>query len=67
MHSYLKSTKGDTTALEYCPLDLFSGDEIRVTRAVRSLWNDWLVTQGSINNLKIFIRGKLLNPIDVRP
>jgi len=67
MHSYLKSRKGEISAFSYCPLDLFSGEEGRVAHAVRALWNDWVATQGAINNLKIFSWGNLLKPAEVRP
>ncbi|KAF8911032.1 inositol-pentakisphosphate 2-kinase [Gymnopilus junonius] len=62
MHSFVKVQKGQKVATDYCPLDLFSGDESRMTKAISSLWNAWAASNGSINNLKIFARGKVVKP-----
>lgn len=66
MHAHLKAQKGETASLGYCPLDLFSGDTTRVVRAITSLWDSWNDSDGTVNNLKIFARGKFIRPIDVR-
>lgn len=52
-------------SLGYCPLDLFSGDKDRVTKAIHSLWNAWTDSNGTVNNLKIFVRGNVIPPSDV--
>ena len=65
MHSYLKSREGDQVASEYCPLDLFSGDETRIIKAIHALLGSWISSNGTVNNLKIFARGKFLKPPEV--
>ena len=52
-------------ASEYCPLDLFSGDETRVAKAIHALWDGWISSNATANNLKIFARGKFLKPSEV--
>ena len=49
----------------YCPLDLFSGDRARVSKAVEDLWDAWIQTDGHINNLKVFVEGVLIKPSQV--
>ncbi|RDX56425.1 inositol-pentakisphosphate 2-kinase [Lentinus brumalis] len=67
MHSHLKSTQGEDVSLGYCPLDLFSGDPERVTRALHTLWDVWIGSGGTVNNLRVFVKGKMLKPTaDVR-
>lgn len=65
MHSHLKAQEGGTVLSGYCPLDLFSGDLPRVINAITGLWDSWSDSNGTVNNLKIFARGKLLRPADV--
>lgn len=67
MHSYYRSvSKTDddpnTELSTYNPLDLFSGKEERIKLAVESLWDSWISSGGSANNLKIFVGGKTLSP-----
>lgn len=57
---------GQNVASGYCPLDLFSPQESRVTKAVQDLWDAWYESQGTVNNLKIFVHGKIVKPTDVR-
>ncbi|KAJ6490689.1 inositol-pentakisphosphate 2-kinase [Mycena vitilis] len=64
MHSHLKAQQGDKAALGYCPLDLFSGDESRMKTALNSLWDAWASSNGTINNFKVFVRGKRISPTD---
>ena len=52
-------------ANEYCPLDLFSGDETRMIKAIHGLWDGWIASDATANNLKIFARGKFLKPSEV--
>lgn len=49
----------------YCPLELYSPDPERVKRALYALWDDWVQSDGTINMLRIFANGKVLNPNDV--
>lgn len=65
MHSYLKSREGDQVASEYCPLDLFSGEEKRIIKAIHALLGSWISSNATANNLKIFARGKFLKPSEV--
>jgi inositol-pentakisphosphate 2-kinase len=59
-------TQGEDSLSGYCPLDLYSGDEARVTRAVHALWAKWLSSKGTANNLRVFVRGETIDPNDVR-
>jgi inositol-pentakisphosphate 2-kinase len=65
MHSRLRSHEGQQVASEYCPLDLFSGDETRMVKAIHALWDGWIASNAIANNLKIFARGKFLKPSEV--
>ncbi|KAI0647391.1 inositol-pentakisphosphate 2-kinase [Trametes meyenii] len=62
MHAHLKSTQGEDVSLGYCPLDLYSGAEKRVAGAVHALWDAWIGSGGGVNNLRVFIKGKVLKP-----
>ncbi|EIW60279.1 inositol-pentakisphosphate 2-kinase [Trametes versicolor FP-101664 SS1] len=62
MHAHMKSTQGEDVALGYCPLDLYSGDATRVEKALRALWDVWIGTGGKVNNLKVFVEGKIIKP-----
>ncbi|KAJ7749519.1 inositol-pentakisphosphate 2-kinase [Mycena maculata] len=64
MHSHLKAQQGDVVALGYCSLDLFSGDESRVKNALSSLWDAWMNSDGAMNNLKVFVHGKKIGPVE---
>ena len=65
MHSHLRAQQGSREMTEYCPLDLFSGDECRILKAIHNLWNGWVSSNATINNLKIFAEGKFLTPSEV--
>ncbi|KAH8092504.1 inositol-pentakisphosphate 2-kinase [Cristinia sonorae] len=62
MHSHMKTTESEDAALGYCPLDLYSGDEDRVRKALHTLWDIWIGSSGSVNNLKVFVEGGMLKP-----
>ncbi|TFL07289.1 inositol-pentakisphosphate 2-kinase [Pterulicium gracile] len=62
MHSHLKASEGATVAQKFCPLDLFSKDPERIAVAVESLWSDWVSSEASINNLKVFLNGHKCDP-----
>jgi inositol-pentakisphosphate 2-kinase len=66
MHSHLKKTEGVNAAMQFCPLDLFSGSKVRLERAIDALWNSWVQSNASVNNLRIFFHGKIVLPNDVR-
>lgn len=65
MHSHYRSQTDNAVLLSYCPLDLFSSNEIRIKRAIRSLWDGWLISEGSANNLRVFVHGNMIRPTDV--
>lgn len=68
MHTHQRSIKEPTMfRTQYCPLDLFSGYAKRIRQALQMLWEGWVGSEGSINNLKIFVRGSNVRPTDVRP
>ncbi|KAG8690934.1 Inositol-pentakisphosphate 2-kinase, partial [Ceratobasidium sp. 423] len=64
MHAYhaSRAETHEERGITYCPLDLFSGDPGRVRKALGALWDAWDASGGSVNNLKIFVRGKILKP-----
>ncbi|KAG9050651.1 Inositol-pentakisphosphate 2-kinase [Tulasnella sp. UAMH 9824] len=66
MHTHQRFIKSPSKfKSEYCPLDLFSGDRERVRKALRDLWNSWVGSNGTINNLKIFVHGSNIPPNDL--
>lgn len=64
MHSHLKGKKEDFAVAAYCPLDLFSGDQTRVRKALEELWGAWIGSRGKVNNLRIFVEGEIVDPGD---
>ena len=62
MHSYLKFTEGEEVSLGFCPLDLYSGDAERVTKAIHTLWDVWIGSSGAVNNLRVFVEGQMVKP-----
>ncbi|KAL5636489.1 hypothetical protein ACGC1H_000447 [Rhizoctonia solani] len=64
MHAYhaSRAETHEERGNAYCPLDLFSDDPGRVRKALGALWDAWDASGGSVNNLKIFVRGKILKP-----
>jgi len=66
MHSIHKNSSGESEASGYCPLDLFSGEKVRVKKALESLWSSWVESNGEINNLKVFVEGGTITPGEVR-
>lgn len=49
----------------YCPLELYSSDPERVKNALCALWDDWIQSSGTINMLRIFVNGRVLDPSKV--
>jgi inositol-pentakisphosphate 2-kinase len=47
-------------------LDLYSGKEDRVRKAIHALVDSWQKSGGKGNNLKLFWNGKMLGPAEVR-
>ncbi|EIN07104.1 hypothetical protein PUNSTDRAFT_104610 [Punctularia strigosozonata HHB-11173 SS5] len=63
MHAHFKMIHdGHEPAGDFCPLDLYSGDKLRVTRAVLALWDGWVNSKGSANNLRVFVSGETIHP-----
>ncbi|KAL1744337.1 inositol-pentakisphosphate 2-kinase [Schizophyllum fasciatum] len=62
MHAHMKRMQGDTVSNGYCPLDLFSGNKARVRNAILTLWDAWVDSDATVNNLKIFVHGKMIHP-----
>ncbi|KAF9022532.1 hypothetical protein BDZ89DRAFT_1070588 [Hymenopellis radicata] len=65
MHSHMRSGEGESVSLGYCPLDLFSNNPARMRKAVYSLYDNWLKSDGSVNNLKVFVHGKKIGTVEV--
>lgn len=65
MHSHMRNRKDQKYINKYCPLDLFSGDPQRVRKAIDNLWDAWEHSDGGVNNLKVFSRGKVVKPTQV--
>ena len=65
MHARLTDMDRNSVVSTYCPLDLFSGDEARVRKALQNLWEAWVESQGKANNLRLFVQGEMVDPSDV--
>ncbi|GAA5896214.1 hypothetical protein JCM5296_007263 [Sporobolomyces johnsonii] len=65
MHRYHKSASTDHHELGYCPLDLYSGDETHMRRALDGLLSSWETSGGQSNSLRIFAHGQSVVPEDV--
>jgi inositol-pentakisphosphate 2-kinase len=66
MHTHYRTQNDDSIQLSYCPLDLFSGNELRIEKAVRDLWDGLIDSKGSVNNLRVFVHGNMIKPGHVR-
>ncbi|KAH9857225.1 inositol-pentakisphosphate 2-kinase [Lenzites betulinus] len=64
MHAHLKHAHGEPVARAYCPLDLFAGARApeRVRGALCALWDAWVGSGGGVNNLRVFIGGRMVRP-----
>ena len=49
----------------FCPLDLFSGDENRMSKAFTGLWETWEQSEGKGNNWRVYVDGKAIFSQDV--
>lgn len=55
------------SAGDFCPLDLYSGDDARMTRAVGELWKGWEEDrEGKGNSVRLFVNGEVIRAADVR-
>ncbi|KAL7424012.1 hypothetical protein Q5752_001597 [Cryptotrichosporon argae] len=59
LHQYLRGEERD---VRYCPLDLYSLDKSKMKAALAGLWEGWQVSNGSRNNLLVFLDGKPVVP-----
>ncbi|PPQ98825.1 hypothetical protein CVT24_003379 [Panaeolus cyanescens] len=66
MHSAMRHEEGEQVASGYCPLDLFSGEKERIIKAIYALWDAWISSDATINNLKLFQRGSLVKPSNMQ-
>lgn len=60
LHQHYKGAESS-----YCPLDLYSGDRMRVRKALDGLWEQWHHSDGEKNNLRVFVDGKKILPSNV--
>ncbi|GAA5900671.1 inositol-pentakisphosphate 2-kinase [Sporobolomyces salmoneus] len=67
MHRYHRSGSLNDHAEGYCPLDLYSGEEARVRKAVDDLFSLWVSSDGEANNFRIFHSGTRATPGDLSP
>jgi hypothetical protein len=56
----MRCAAGDEEPTTYCPLDLFSENETRIRQALDGLWQSWLKSSATFNNLRIFYNGRFL-------
>ena len=61
-HYRLVNKRSTGSRSAYDPLDLFSGEETRVLRALGALWDAWEMSGGRKNNFRIFLDGKVVGP-----
>ncbi|GAA5953915.1 hypothetical protein JCM3765_000690 [Sporobolomyces pararoseus] len=64
MHRYYRTQTVEDHDAGFCPLDLYSGDESRIRRAVDSLFSLWEDSNGESNNFRIFVDGQRVEPAD---
>ncbi|WVQ83029.1 hypothetical protein IAT38_005167 [Cryptococcus sp. DSM 104549] len=60
MHQHLRGHKEEEH--KYCPLDLYSGDEARMLKALEGLWEMWSTTTAKANNWRVFVDGHAVTP-----
>ncbi|GJE89480.1 inositol-pentakisphosphate 2-kinase [Phanerochaete sordida] len=64
MHAQVRGARDADAdpAHAYCPLDLFSGEPDRVRTALCALWDTWVSSSGTTNNLRVFVHGHMVRP-----
>ncbi|OWZ78206.1 inositol-pentakisphosphate 2-kinase [Cryptococcus neoformans Tu401-1] len=63
LHQHFRGRADDPP---YDPLDLFSGDKMRMRTALDGLWTMWEISRGKSNNWKVFIGSKEISPDDLQ-
>ncbi|WVQ65637.1 uncharacterized protein L199_003815 [Kwoniella botswanensis] len=61
MHRHLKG-HDSSAECKFCPLDLYSGEEVRMKKAINGLWGIWEQSQGKENNWRVFVNGERISP-----
>ncbi|WWC96243.1 hypothetical protein V866_003110 [Kwoniella sp. B9012] len=61
MHRHLKG-HDSSAECKFCPLDLYSGEEVRMKKAINGLWGIWEQSQGKENNWRVFVNGERTSP-----
>ncbi|WWD05014.1 hypothetical protein V865_003085 [Kwoniella europaea PYCC6329] len=61
MHRHLKGHDSSAEG-KFCPLDLYSGEEVRMKKAINGLWGIWEHSQGKENNWRVFVNGERISP-----
>ncbi|WVW84830.1 hypothetical protein I302_106865 [Kwoniella bestiolae CBS 10118] len=61
MHRHLKGHDSSAEG-KFCPLDLYSGDESRMRKAINGLWGIWQESGGKENNWRVFVNGERVIP-----
>lgn len=68
LHQHHRAADAKHHETDYCPLDLYSGNMERLDRALNALHAHWRRSEGSGNQLRVFLNSKLLRPSEeVRP
>ena len=64
MHAQVRGARaaGADPAHAYCPLDLFADDAARLRAALVALWDAWVGSSGTANNLRVFVHGHMVRP-----
>ncbi|KAK4686099.1 hypothetical protein P7C73_g4040, partial [Tremellales sp. Uapishka_1] len=62
LHQHLKNPG---SAVDYCPLDLYSGDEDKMRKSMRDLWGGWTASGGKGNNWRVSVDGKEVSPSEL--
>ncbi|WWC62721.1 uncharacterized protein I303_105318 [Kwoniella dejecticola CBS 10117] len=61
MHRHYKGHDSSAEG-KFCPLDLYSGDEGKMRKAIKGLWGIWTESEGQENNWRVFTNGERVNP-----
>lgn len=64
LHQHYRGESVDGGAI-FCPLDLYSTDRTRVRHALEGLWELWQTSNGTKNNLRVYVDGKRVLPSSV--